>query len=228
MQRLILCPEHDLPSAAERLELVEQQSDDAADALVRVHLDLPDLVPAITWWKTELQLASQRLRIPRRKPALAQQAQFIFGHSPLQSEQEAVIDQAGIVRPIRVDHQRSDQGAEIDQVVPVTPIARQARSFQAKHRANRTRADQGNQLLKAGTFDQSGSGATEIVIDHGDGGESDRSRRLDQCVLPPLALSMFGDLPRGGLADIDHSAAPKMIRRDLRRHHMFPVGSGSL
>jgi hypothetical protein len=93
---------------------------------------------------------------------------------------------AGIVRPIRVDHQRSDQGAEIDQVVPVTPIARQARSFQAKHRANRSRADQGNQLLKAGTFDQSASGATEIVIDHGDGGESDRSRRLDQCVLPPL------------------------------------------
>ena len=68
-------------------------------------------------------------------------------------------------------------------MVPVTPIARQARSFQAKYRANRTRADQGDQLLKAGTFDQSGSGATEIVIDHGDGGESDRSRRLSQCVL---------------------------------------------
>src|SRR5262249_17365753 len=89
------------------------------------------------------------------------------------------------------------------------------RSFQAKHRATRTRADQGNQLLKAGTFDQSGSGATEIIIDHGDGGESDRSRRLDQCVLPPLALSMFGDLPRGRLADIDPSARPQMIRRDL-------------
>jgi hypothetical protein len=69
LQPLILCPEYDLPSAAELLELVEQQSDDAADALVRVHLDLSDLVPAITWWKTELQLASQRLRIPRRKPA---------------------------------------------------------------------------------------------------------------------------------------------------------------
>src|SRR6201998_904179 len=120
---MIPCPKYDLPSAAELLELVEQQSDDAADALVRVHLDLPDLVPAITWWKTELQLAPQRLRIPRRKPARAQQAQFIFGHSPLQSEQEAVIDQARIVRPIRVDHQGSHPGAEIEHATPVTRIA---------------------------------------------------------------------------------------------------------
>src|SRR5580704_2130148 len=45
LQRLILCPKQDLPGASELLELVEQEPDDPADALVWVHLDLPDLIP---------------------------------------------------------------------------------------------------------------------------------------------------------------------------------------
>src|SRR5437667_385016 len=69
LQRLILRPKQDLPSAAELPELLEQEPDDPADALVWVHLDLPDLVPAIARREDELQLAPQRLRIPRRYSA---------------------------------------------------------------------------------------------------------------------------------------------------------------
>jgi hypothetical protein len=83
LQRLILRPKQDLPSAAELLELLEQEPDDPADALVWVYLDLPDLVSAIARREDELQLAPQRLRIPRRYSALAQQAQFVLGHRPL-------------------------------------------------------------------------------------------------------------------------------------------------
>jgi hypothetical protein len=76
LQRLILRPKQDLPSAAELLEFLEQEPDDPADALVWVHLDLPDLVPAIARREDELQLTPQRLRIPRRYSTLAQQAHF--------------------------------------------------------------------------------------------------------------------------------------------------------
>jgi hypothetical protein len=44
---LILCPKQNLPGAAELLEFVEQQPDNAADALVRVRLDLADFVLAM-------------------------------------------------------------------------------------------------------------------------------------------------------------------------------------
>jgi hypothetical protein len=51
------------------------QSDDAADALVRIHLDLTDLVPAIAGWQLELQFSPQCLRISRRNSALTQGTQ---------------------------------------------------------------------------------------------------------------------------------------------------------
>jgi hypothetical protein len=99
------------PGAPELLELVEQEPDDPADALVGVHLDLPDLIPAIAGREDELQLAPQRLRIPCRNPALAKEAQFVLRHRPLQPQEKAIIDQARIVRAVRVDHQCADQGA---------------------------------------------------------------------------------------------------------------------
>src|SRR4051812_12558537 len=47
LQRLILGPEQYLSGASELLEFIEHQADDAADALIRIDLDLADLVSAI-------------------------------------------------------------------------------------------------------------------------------------------------------------------------------------
>src|SRR5690242_10672758 len=89
LKSLILGPEQDLPGASELLELVEQETDDATDALVGVHLYLPNLVPAVARRQDELQLAPQRLRVACRKPTLAQEAQLILRHRPLQSQEKA-------------------------------------------------------------------------------------------------------------------------------------------
>jgi hypothetical protein len=90
----------------------------------------------------------------------------------------------------------------------------------AKHRADRARTDRGHQFLETRALHQSRPGATEIVINHGDGGESIRARRIGQRVLTPLALPMLSNLPRGRLADVDNGAAVKVLRRDLGMHHM--------
>src|SRR5437773_10989632 len=137
LQCLILRPKQDLPSAAELPELLEHEPDDAADALVWVHLDLTDLVPAIARREDELQLAPQRLRIARRNSALAQQAQLVLGHCPLQPQKKAIIDQARIVRAVRIDHQRADESAQIDQVVPVSTVPGKAGRLDAKHSTGR-------------------------------------------------------------------------------------------
>src|SRR5580704_18515481 len=77
LQRLILRPKQDLPSTPELLEFVEQKPDDSADALVRVYLDLPDLVPAIAGWEDEPQLAPQCLRIPRWRSRLSSYSDIV-------------------------------------------------------------------------------------------------------------------------------------------------------
>jgi hypothetical protein len=100
---------------------------------VRVHLDLPDLIPAVAGREDELQLAPQRLRIPCLNSALAQEAQLVLGHRPLQPQEQAIIDQARIVRAVRIDHQRADQGAQIDQVMPVAPVPSEAGRLDTKH-----------------------------------------------------------------------------------------------
>jgi hypothetical protein len=223
LQRLILRPKQDLPSAPELLELVEQETDDPADALVGIHLDLADLVPAIAGREDEPQLAPQRLRIPRRNSALAQKAQLVLGHRPLQPQEKAIIDQARIVRAVRIDHQRADKGAQIDQVVPVAAVPREAGRLDAKHGTDRTRADRGHQFLETRALHQSGTGAAEIVVDYRDRGESKRSRRLGQRILPTLALGVLRDLPHGRLAHIDHRAAAEVFRRDLGMHHTPPA-----
>jgi hypothetical protein len=89
---LILRPKQHLASAPKLLELVKQEPDGPADALVWIQLDLPNLVPAIAGREEELQFAPQRLRIARRNSALAQQAQLVFGHRPLQPQEKAIID----------------------------------------------------------------------------------------------------------------------------------------
>ena len=227
LQRLILGPEQYLSGASELLEFVEQKPDDAADALVRIDLDLADLVPAIARRQDEPQLAAQRLRIPCRNAALTKEAQLVFGHRPLQPQQQPVIDQAGIVRAVRIDHQRADQGAQINQVMPVAPVPGQARGLEAEHGASKARADSSHQFLEAGALDQSGTGASQIVVDHRDRSEAERARRLGKRVLPPLAFGMFHDLANGRLADIDHRAAAEVLRGDLGVHHIPPARSAA-
>ncbi len=46
--------------------------------------------------------------------------------------------------------------------------------------------------------------------------------RVDEPVLPSLALGVFQNLPRGRLADIDSGAAAKVLGRDLRAHRWPP------
>src|SRR5260370_7165998 len=80
LQRLILRPKQDLPGAPELLELVEQEPDDPADALVWVPLDLPDLIPPIAGRKDELHLPPHRLRIPSPNSPLPQQPPPLPAH----------------------------------------------------------------------------------------------------------------------------------------------------
>ena len=146
-------PEEDLPRAAEFAELCEHHADGLLHVLVGIDLDLARLAPAEAGRKHELELAAPRLRVASRQPALPHQAEFVFRHRPLQAEQQAVVDNSWIVRAFGIDDERPRQRAQIDQVMPVPPVARQPRGLDAIDGADVAGADHRHQPLEAGAFD---------------------------------------------------------------------------
>jgi hypothetical protein len=66
--------------------------------LIRIHLDLARLAPAVTRRQSEPQLAASRLGVTGRQASLAQKAQLIFRHRSLQAQQKPIIDQLWIIR----------------------------------------------------------------------------------------------------------------------------------
>src|SRR3954453_19463424 len=107
-------------------------------------------------------------------------------------------------------------------MVPVAPVAGEARGLQTVDGAHFAGADQGDELLEARAHGQSRSRTAEIVVDYADGGKAGRLGGLDQGVLPPLALEVADHLRQGRLADIDDGRAAEMVRRDLRVHRRPP------
>ena len=98
---------------------------------VGIDLDLAGFTPAKSRRKHEAVFAALRLGVAGGDAALAQQAQLIFRHRPLQPEQQAIVDESRIIGAVRIDDQRAGERAQVDQVMPVAPIARQPRSLDA-------------------------------------------------------------------------------------------------
>jgi hypothetical protein len=142
-------PQEDLAAAAELAELGEDQPDCLLDTLVGIHLDPVVLAPAEARRQGEAQLAPSGLRVAGGQAALSEQAEFVFRHRSLQPEQQPVVHQARIVDPFGVDHQGTGQGAEVDQMMPVPPVAGQPRGLDAVDRPHRSGADLGDQSLEA-------------------------------------------------------------------------------
>jgi hypothetical protein len=73
---------------AQRLMLVllSLRRDDAADALIGIHLGLADLVSAKAERQDEPQFAPRRFQIPRRNTPPAKGVQFVFRYRPLQPQ----------------------------------------------------------------------------------------------------------------------------------------------
>jgi hypothetical protein len=70
------------------------------------------------------ELPALRLGVTSSDAALSHQAQFVFRHRSLQSEQQAVVDDSRIVGAIRIDDQGASERAQINEMMPIPPVAR--------------------------------------------------------------------------------------------------------
>ncbi len=124
----------------------------ALHVFVGIDLDLACFTPAEARRKHEPELAAPRLGITGSDAALPHQAEFVFRHRPLQPEQQAVVDDSRIVGAIRIDDEGASERAQIDQMMPVPPVARQARRLDAVDSADIARAHHRDKPLEAGTL----------------------------------------------------------------------------
>jgi hypothetical protein len=119
-------PEEDLPRATQLAELREHQTDGAGYVLVRINLDLATFVPAKARRQHEPEFAAFRLRVTGGDASLSHQTQLVFRHRSLQPEQQAIVDDSRIIGAIRINNQRAGKRAQIDEMMPIPPVARQA------------------------------------------------------------------------------------------------------
>jgi hypothetical protein len=110
---------------------------------------------------------------------------------------------ARVVYAIKVDDTGLDQSAQLEQMMPVTPIACEPRGIETQHRTNLSGAQGGDQAIEAGPFDGAARSATKIVVNDVDVGEAASTCDFDQLVLPPLAFQVRLDLLWRRLANIN-------------------------
>ena len=119
-------PQVDLTDALQFDELAEHQSDSLLDALIRIFLDPITIGSQIPDGHRCEQLATFCFELDCFLTPLPQQREFKFTHRPLHPEQQSVVRMARIINAVFVDDQGTDQAAELEQSMPISPVARQA------------------------------------------------------------------------------------------------------
>jgi hypothetical protein len=176
-----------LTDALELGELPEHQPERLAHALIGILGDpvVPDL--QIAHGDIEEELAPARLLAQRFERALTQDRQLHLAHGALHAEQQTIVRQAWIVEPVLVAQETADEPAELEQGVPVPPVAREPRGFQCQNDAGAPLADRQQQPLEA-RADDTAAGAAEVVVDHHGLGPAELLRPIGERVLSPAAL----------------------------------------
>ena len=153
-------------------------------------------------WQAQNQLAAPGLGKQTLLGTLPDPAQFRLTHGSFEPEQEPVVGLARVVHAFVVDDQRVHQTAQIEQLIPVAIVARQARHFDGEDRADAAQPYLGHQLLEAGARRAARARASQVLIDHGHLVPAQLLGSRRQVVLTPPAFVVMADLANGGLTHI--------------------------
>src|SRR5271157_1748214 len=161
---LLAKPEQRLANAPQFEHLAEDQQYRLLHALVGILFDVATGIPVEAHRQDEPQFAAAGLLADGRLRSLAEQVQFKFRHGALQTQEQTIIDDIRIVDSIKVHYHRSHHATQLDQVMPVPAITRQARCFDAEHGSNFACAHFRHETLKPWTVDQARRGTAQVVV----------------------------------------------------------------
>src|SRR5271165_2840647 len=125
-------PEMNLSNTLEFRKLPEYEPDRFANPGIGINIDsiVPDLYIADRHRQEEL--ATTSLLFERLQGALPKDRELQFAHRALHAQQQPIVWVAWIVNTVLIHNDRTDQAAELDEGVPVTPVTRQSRHLDGK------------------------------------------------------------------------------------------------
>ena len=154
--------------------------------------------------------------------------QLGFAHGALEPEQEAIVEEGGMIDAVGVSDQRIGEAAQLDEAMPIGVVARQARDLKPKHEADVRQGDFGGEPGETRSRDKAGAGEPEILIDDDDaiGGPAEFPGLGGERILSIGRLAIVLDLGGAGLAQVDDRLTRKMADGDLGALiHRFPPSS---
>ena len=143
--------------------------------------------------------------------------EFGLTHSAFQSEDEAVIEEGGVIETIAVADQSVSDATQIEEAIPIGIIAGEAGNLEAEDYADPTESNFGSETGEAGAVGEASAGKTEILIDedHLVGCPAEILSALNKSVLARGRFAVILYLGGGGLADIDDGGSLDMSWFDL-------------
>ncbi len=160
--------QQDLAGAPEAVEEPEDDADRLLDAPIRIHHQ-PELGrPDVADRHGHAQLAAARLGEGGLEQTLAQERELELAHRALEPQQQPIVRRAGVVDAVGVDDVRADEAAELEEVMPVAPIAREPRRLETEHGADQPFADLADETPKPRTIHGATGGTAEVIVDHPD------------------------------------------------------------
>src|SRR5450631_2039406 len=191
--------QQDLTSAAQLAESGEDQSDDLLQAHVGIESETNLPVPDAPNRNAEAQLTALSLGAGRIVHACSEHAEFELADAALHSQQQPIVGATRVVDAIQINDTGLDQATELQQMVPVTPIACQSRGVETQHGADLTGTQPRYQAVEAGPGHHAAGRSAKVIIDDFDLRKSTTAGLLNQVVLPTLTLQVGLYLRLGGL-----------------------------
>ena len=209
---------------ATALEGVEHQTNHGLDLLVIVEDDRTNTVAHVAARQVEQQLAPRGLGAASLQHSGLEHMQLRLADRAFQAKQKPVIKSGWIVHAVSVCQERPEQGADLQQLVPVPTGARQARHLHAEYQPDMAQTDLGHQALEPWTVCRRAAGAAQVIVDdlHPLAGPAELKSTFDQTILKPCGFLVLLDLPERGLPDIDGSRAEPRTGFGCRRLPSLP------
>ena len=131
------------------------------------------------------QFTSRRLLALALMKAHPKLMQLRLAHDAGQSQQQAVVIGARVVKPLAIGNEHAEHRAKFEKLMPVPIVACQARSVEAHHKTGVAKADLGNELLETMAIHSASTGFAQILVNNLDalGRPAQPDGAIDEAVL---------------------------------------------
>jgi len=152
-----------------------------------------------------------------------------FGKGALETQEETVIIDAGVVNAAGIADEGVVEGSEVEKLVPVAAVACQARDIGDENDTDVAEGDGGDERLETVAMRGRNGRFAKVVVDDSDlfGVPAQGVSAVAELVLQVLAFEILSHLAHRGLTDVDVSLALQMLGEYLGMlTHRSPPSAG--